>query len=688
MQRGNDRRYVLLIYAALALATTIAYEPIRHNDFVNYDDDRYVTENTQVQEGITRESVIWAFTGTHQYMWHPLTSLSHMVDCELFGLNSFWHHLVSFLIHVANVLLLFWILKRMTGAIWCSAFVAAAFGLHPLMVESVAWVAERKNVLSSLFWILTIAAYVRYAERPGPGRYLLVVLTFCMALMAKPVVVTLPFVLLLLDYWPLGRFRWARQNQPEDVPEAESARITYQALGTWRLIAEKIPLFILSAIVSVITYVVQQSGAVVASIEALSLNVRISNALVSYVSYIGKVLYPAGLALLYPHPGRNLPPWQPISCLVILVTASAGIIYVARRRHYLAVGWLWYLGILVPVIGLVQSGEQAMADRYTYLPSIGIYILVAWEADELVSKWRLGKIVPAVAACTVLATWLVCTRVQIGYWQNSLTLWEHSLAVTEYNRTMHHNYGCALLEEGRLDKAVFQFRKVLETDPKNAGAHAHLGITLMRQGKAEDAIKYFHEALRARPDWVDMRHGLGEAYAAQGKYDLAVQNFNEALRLDPTWGSTRKQLAAALAQQGDIEKAVAHYRSLGHLYSLKGEVREAFFCWEGALELKPESVDLINNLAWMKATHKNPDFRNPEEAIRLAQRGCELTEYGRATLMDTLAAAYAAAGRFPEATETAGKAVGLAKTEGKEDLAEEIKSRLRLYERGEAYREE
>jgi tetratricopeptide (TPR) repeat protein len=741
MKLQGNKVKVFCAYAALALGTIIAYEPMRHNDFVDYDDDKYVTENPRVRAGITRESVVWSFTGTHYFTWHPLTSLSHMLDCELFGLNPFWHHLVSFLIHLANALLLFWVLKKMTGAIWCSAFVAAAFAVHPLRVESVAWVSERKDVLSAFFWMLTMAAYAWYAARPSIKRYLLVVLVFCLGLMAKPMLVTLPFVLLLLDYWPLRRFQWVRQNQTQELPEEDSARSTCQTSGTWTLIAEKIPLFIMSAIVSLITYVAQQSGDAVASVDVLPIATRIVNALTSYATYIAKMIYPARLAVLYPYPTQLRMDAGALLVLAVLIV----FVRWRRGRAWLTVGLLWYLGTLVPVIGLVQAGEQPMADRFTYLPSIGILIMVAWGTAEFVSKWRLRKIVVEVAASTVLVTWLMCTRVQVQYWQNSLTLFEHTLAVTEDNPLMYYNYGLALYEHGNslfeqrqfseanryYEEAAEKYKKVLELRPNHLSAHINLGAVMAKQQKYAEAIAYLKKALQINPNCPPpVYQNLGSVYALQGRYDLAIDYYNEALRLEPGHLDTRKSLAGALARQADVEKAVyrakeslrlqpnqpelhktlakmllqqrktdeatAHYEhsirlnpeqpdvlyDLGKLYFQKGKIKEAFACCEEVLRLNPESVDVMNTLAWHKATQANSSLRDPNEALRLAVRACELTNYRQPEALDTLAAAYATMDRFPRAIETAEKAAELAEAGGKMSLAREIRRRLQLYRAG------
>lgn len=596
--QDHNKHYVFLIYVVLILAVIIAFEPVRHNDFVDYDDQRYVTENPHVKAGITRESIVWAFTGYHQGgLWHPLAALSNMLDCQLFGLNPFWHHLTSLLFHIANTVLLFWVLKRMTGVVFPSAFVAAVFALHPLSVDSVAWVAERKNVLSGFFWLLTIAAYARYAEHPGIGRYLLVVLVFCLALLSKPMVVTLPFVLLLLDYWPLGRFQWGYQKANKDLPKYKLVKVRYQKSPTLSLVIEKIPLLALSAVLSVITVFVQRHAGAVFPLERLPLDSRIANALVSYVRYIGKMIYPSKLAAFYPHPLDRLPLWQPIVCFVILIVISALIII--SRKRYLVVGWLWYLGTLVPVIGLVQVGEQAMANRYTYLPLIGIYIMVAWGAAELVVKWRYRKFGLGLAAGIVFIVLLICTWVQVRHWQNNLTLFGYTVAVTENNYKMHNNYGAALQKEGRLEEAFAQYK----------------------------------ESLRIAPQYFRARNNLGAVYLQ------------------------------------------------------KGEIKQAIACWNEALRYKSDNVEVINNLAWVRATWGNPEFRNSDEAVRLATRACELTGYAQPDILDTLAAAYAAAGKFPQAIETAKKAFKLAEDAGREDLAKEIQGRLQLYKSNQPYRE-
>ena len=634
MKKTHDKLNTFLIYAGLALATIIAFEPVRHNDFTSYDDDIYVTKNPHVTAGLTRESVIWAFTTPHAANWNPVTQLSHMLDCELFGLNPVLHHMTSLLFHVANTLLLFWVLKTMTGAVWPSVFVAAAFALHPLRVESVAWVAERKDVLSGFFWMLTMAAYLRYVKRPGIGRYLLMVLALCLGLMAKPMLITLPCVLLLLDWWPLGRFHLTQRSGRQALPQS-SLSISGHRISAFRLVVEKIPLFVIVAVATVVIFIVQQRAGALKPAEIWPLNVRLTNALVSYISYVGKMIYPGRLAVLYPHPGNTLPLWQPIVSFVVLAVISAGTIHTARRRPYLAVGWLWYLGTLVPVIGLIQTGFHAMADRFTYLPSIGFFIMVAWGAAELLAKSRYLSIGLKISASVVLAVLLICTRMQIRHWQNDLTLFGHAIKVTENNYIMHYNLASQLRLRGKLDEAISHYRKALQAGPYKpsyAQLHNSLGLALTMTGRLDDAVEHFNEALRAKPDWPDVHTILALVYEQLGKDDLAIIH------------------------------------------------------WTKTLELRPDSAGALNNLAGILAAAEDTKFQNPTDAVKFAERACELTEYSRPDFLDTLAAAYASAGRFSEAVAVAEKALEIALASEQKKLAEEIQNRLQLYQAGRPYR--
>jgi tetratricopeptide (TPR) repeat protein len=550
--------YVPLTCVVLALLTFIAFEQVCRNDFINYDDNKYVTENPHVKTGITRESVIWAFTTPHAANWHPLTWISHMLDYELYGLNPAGHHFTNLLFHVANTLLLFFVLKCMTGNLWPSAFVAAVFALHPLHVESVAWAAERKDVLSGLFWMLTIAAYIRYAERACIRRFLLVVLALCLGLMAKSMLVTLPFVLLLLDYWPLGRLRLASQKETLSSDKSKPLKVGYPGLSAWRLVWEKFPLFILVTVSSVITYIVQQKGGTVTPIDSLSLGFRITNALISYLHYLYKLFYPAHLAVLYPIGTLSI--WEGMAAGFLLLFISHRVIHSSRNCKYIAVGWLWYLGTLVPVIGFVQVGAQAMADRYTYLPSIGIFIMAAWGVGDLFTNrlafahWRYGKIAIGILAGLLLFILLIRTQVQVRYWRNSLTLYEHTLETTENNFIIHCNYAYALKEEkGRLDEAIKHFKKAIQINPRCL--QAYQGIAWVLATAEDEKLRNPTEAIRLAEQACELTNyqqpglldTLGVAYAAAGRFQEAVAAAEKAINIYKTAG--KKELAEQIQER-------------------------------------------------------------------------------------------------------------------------------------------
>jgi len=682
MQQVNRKQHILLIYIALAAATFAAFEPVLHNDFVGYDDPYYVTDNHNVNVGITRKSIVYAFTTAHGAIWNPVATLSHMLDCQLFGLNPFWHHLTSLLFHTASTLLLFAILKRMTGSLWPSAFVAAAFALHPLRVESVAWVSSRKDVLSVFFWMLTTWAYIRYTERTGIKRYLLVFLFLWLGLLAKPMLLTLPFALLLLDYWPLGRFQPAIRKT------------------TLPLIAEKLPLFVLVAAVAVIAYLVPQSEGALELTQTLPFSVRLSNALVAYIAYIGKIFYPCNLAVLYPHPRDTLPVWQPIASLSLLALISAAVFYKSSKHRYLTMGWLWYLGTLVPVIGLVQLGHQAVADRYTYLPSIGIFIIVAWGTAEFLAKRPLPKALPAISAATILIALSVCTRAQARYWQNSLTLYERAVTVTKDNYIMHYNYANALLRAGRCDEALTHFKQALKINPQYFDARNGIGRALLKQGKTDEAIAHFGEMLRLRPGYYKAHYNLALAMTEKGDYDNAVEHFHKALRVKPDWPEAYYNMATAFYLQGDRDSAAKQLVEalrlkpdyltarvqLAQTLTEMGETGYAIDHYQKALELQPDNTQVLMNLAWLLAASEDTAVRDPAAAVKFAQKVCELTNYEHIGALDTLAVACAAAGRFTQAVEIAEKALLLATAAGREDLAQKINERLRLYKAGQPYR--
>jgi tetratricopeptide (TPR) repeat protein len=558
LMQGRFPNFLLcLLLAAAALAV---YWPVQNYNFINLDDPTYVAENGHVQAGLTGESFIWAFTATDTANWHPLTWISLMLDCQLYGLNPAGHHLTNVLLHTASTILLSLVLFGMTGSRWCSAFVAALFALHPLHVESVAWVAERKDVLSTLFWMLTLWAYLGYTQRPGVIRYLLIMLTFALGLMAKPMLVTLPCVLLLLDYWPLQRIELG-QSAPGLPAAASHPSSTVEKPGghAFRLLLEKTPLFVLAAVSSVVTFLVQKSEGAVGALEVYPLKIRIANALVSYVSYIIKMIWPQNLAVFYPHPGQSLPMWQAAAAGLLLVLLSIAVIRAGRRQPYLPVGWFWYLGTLVPVIGLVQVGAQAMADRYTYVPLIGLFIMAAWGVPELMEKWHHRRAALGVSAALVLFALMTCARLQLRHWKNSIALLSHTHAVTAPSYLVHNNLGSALNELGKYDEAIAHYTEALRIRPNVAEPHYNLGTALARQGKLRESISHYTEALRIEPGYAEACNNLGEVLRQQERYDEAISYYSKALQLRPDYPEAHSNLGIALAQQGKLKKAMAHF---------------------------------------------------------------------------------------------------------------------------------
>jgi tetratricopeptide (TPR) repeat protein len=563
--------WILLLLAAAVLVT---YSQVLHFEFVTYDDPDYVTANAHVKAGLTWAGAAWAFGSSFAGNWFPLTWLSHMLDCELFGTDSGWHHFTNVLIHALSTLLLFAVLKRLTGARWKSALVAFLFALHPLHVESVAWVAERKDVLSGLFWVLTLWSYAAYTARPGTGRYVLTLLLFCLGVMAKPMLVTLPVVLLLLDRWPLAR-------------------------GT--RVLEKVPFLAVSAAVSVVTYLVHQKVGATASSDLIPALVRFENSLTSYVVYVLKMLWPADLAVFYPYPQ----PWDTLLVpAVIAGIALAAVTVLALRafprRPYLTVGWLWYLVTLLPVIGLVQVGAQARADRYTYIPMIGLTIAFVWGASESLERWPRVRLALAAAICSAC---LVFTWLQLQYWRDSTALYQHAIAVTSENYLARFNLALVLDAQGSTSQAVERLRETVRIRPNFAVAHIELGELLARQGQNEQAARELRTALTLKPDSADTHLRLGSVLGAMGRNDDAVSEFSQGVRLAPDNADGHYDLGIAFAQGGKLEAAVHEFSAVVRLrpddfearYNLGlalvrlGRVGEAITQLSEAVRIRPDS---------------------------------------------------------------------------------------------------
>lgn len=660
----------LLLCLLLGLLAGLAWWPVARCGFVGLDDSTYVTGNPQVQAGLNLKGVAWAFRTMHSANWHPLTWVSHMLDVQLYGLQPAGHHLTNFFLHLACTVLLFLLFNRMTGAPWRSAFAAALFALHPLRVESVAWVSERKDVLSAFFFLLTLWAYVRYVEvqslksqvqsqppasvqhRRASIFYLLALLLFALGLMSKPMIVTLPFVLLLLDYWPLDRFRRKTQDASLET--------------LLPLVREKLPFFFLAALSCVVTYAAQHFGGAVMSTVELPLSGRVANAVVSYTRYLSKTIWPDNLACFYPRP-EHWPLWQVAGAALLLAAITALVWRRLGSHRYLATGWFWFVGTLVPVIGLVQVGEQALADRYTYIPSMGLSLLVAWGLGDIAFRWpRLKPLVASLSIVTLVALMLV-TRGQIPYWQNSEALFRHALAVTKDNSWVHCLLADTLAGTGSFEEAEAQCREALRLKPGYPEVQILYANVLTRGKKYEEAIAVLSQVLQETPADPVAHYTLGSVLSQKGNSSDAIAHYRRALDLKPAYGEARFHLASLLAQQGDASGAVTEYRQ--------------------GLRWQPDDPDALNNLAWILAANANPALRNGSEAVRLARRACELTRYQNPMLVGTLGAAHAEAGQFDDAVATAQKARDLALASGQKDLADRNQRLLELYQSHQAYRE-
>jgi len=605
-------RHDILVCLFLVVAALAVYWQVQNHDFVNFDDDHYVYENQYVRKGLGLKSIVWAFSYASQEKtyWHPVAWLSHMLDCQLFGLKPGKHHLINLIFHIANTLLLFIAFRWMTGALWRSALVAMLFAIHPINVDTVAWVAERKNVLSTFFWMLTMLAYVHYSKQTAFHRYLLMVLAFVLGLMSKPMLVTLPCVLLLLDFWPLGRFPFSPLNNKKNEGSDKSEISGFQGSSPFVLVLEKIPLLALSVLSVIISSLSFQGQGKSIPMSVVPLKLRIANALVSYVKYIGKMTWPKDLAVLYPYP-KTVPIWQAIGALAFLVVISALTIRSAKRAPCLITGWLWYLGTLVPVIGLVQVGLwPAMADRFAYVPFIGLFIIMAWGVPQLTAKWELNKKWPAVLATVVLAMLMKVTWEQVGYWKNSITLFEHNLKVTASHFIPYNNLGNALEKQGRTKEAVELYKRALKIKPDYALAHNNLALALEKQGRIDEAIEHYFHALRIKPDYSEANNNLALARYKQGRTQEAIELYLHALQVKPDYAKAHNNLALALEKQGRTEEAVRHYiealrikpdyakahNNLGNILSKQGRRDEAIKHYSKALQTDPNYAEAHNNI--------------------------------------------------------------------------------------------
>jgi tetratricopeptide (TPR) repeat protein len=724
------------VVAALAAVVAAIYGQVARNQFVSLDDDVYVLANKIVARGLSRDGLVWAFTHFHAANWHPLTWLSHMLDCQLFGATqqaAGAHHLVSVGLHAASAILLFLSLRRMTGALWPSAFVSGLFAVHPLRVESVAWASERKDVLSGFFFMLTLLAYARYAKRPRVGAYLCVLGSALLGLLSKPMLVTLPFVLLLLDFWPLHRWSF-RASPPHHGRRGASSGSP--APGPWplrRLLLEKAPLFLAAAGVGLMTVRAQETGGAVSNLETIPFAWRVVTAAIAYVTYLWKTLWPSSLAPLYIHPatlrsadikGFVVPS---VAAILFLAIVTAVVVRSARLRPYCLTGWLWFLGMLVPVIGLTQVGVQSWADRYAYLPLVGAYIMVAWGVGDLVARRPQLRVSAGVAALASLLAYGAAAHAQVRMWHDSRRLFEHSLRVTSNNWLIENNLGAVLaFSDPKSDEARRHFEEALRVNPNFPDTHSNLAAVLWNQGARAEARRHWEAALALRPDHPAARIGLGAFLAREGKFAEARREFELVLRLDPTNADAHNNLADALLAQGLRAEAGRHWDATlrlqpdnvrarigqGNLRAKEGKIEEARVLLEQAVSLEPKNADAHANLGmllagsgkldeahahleealrldprsalaqhalarWL-ATAPDPLKRDPKRALKLAHEAATQTEFRRPEMLATLAAAYAAAGDFRQAVVWQQRVLELTPEADRAGPS----ARLRLYQAG------
>jgi len=677
---NKEQQQTAWVAAILVLGTVLLYAPVAGFAFINFDDGLYLFQNPQLKDGFSWRAFAWCFQAGYASNWHPLTWLSHLLDCQLFGLKPGPPHVVNAVLHAANAVILFVTLKRMTQAPWRSAMVAALFAWHPLRVESVAWVAERKDVLSAFFWMLSLYAYVLYVEESrvrGPRRngfYTLALVLFACGLMSKPMVITLPAALLLLDWWPLGR--WGKD----------------QPIPFYWLLWEKLPFFLLAGGSCVMTLIAQDRGGAVATLNIVPWAARVGNAVVSYPAYLGKLFWPEHLSVIYSLVFQL--PWLEIALaagFVVGVTIAAGVFRLSRP--YWLTGWLWFLGTLLPVIGLVQVGGQSMADRYTYIPSIGILIIVCWGMDDLTRPWP-GRTPYLTALAAVLLT--ACawqTNAQVKYWRNSGMLFQHSLALDPDNYLARCSYACYLRDQGELEPARLECQRAIRTAPSYVFGYSYLSGILQMEGKKDEALSVLRESLKIRPDFSQARCDLAQLLLEKSLIAEAESELQAGLKFDPDDAGLHLFLGYALARQSKFEPAEAQFAQAARLdpenpashfqwalvLAAQRKTAAAVDQYRAALRLQPDFANALNNLAWLLAGSPDAGLRDGPEAVRLAARACALTQTNDAAKIQTLANACATAGHFDEAIAWAQKATEVALAHGQTNLAEQTSELQKLY---------
>jgi protein O-mannosyl-transferase len=714
----------LILSILLFVTVAWVFLPSIRNGFIDLDDPAFISENGYVSHGFSWAGIGWAFTNSVGGSWHPLTWLSIMLDCQLFGVQSAGHHLSDLLLHAANTVLLFLVFRRLTGATGRSLLVAMLFGIHPLHVESVAWAAERKDTLSTLFWMLSLLTYVRYVELSkaqspkAKAYYLLTLVVFVFGLMSKPMIVTLPCIMLLMDWWPLCRFQLSTVNS--------------QLSTIRRLVKEKVPFFVLGLLISAITVYTQRECGELSPLSDLGLSARFINAILSYGRYLALTVWPVHLAF-YSMP-QVFPIWPALGVALLLLAISLLALWIARTRPYLAFGWVWYLVTLLPVIGLLQVGHQSHADRYTYVPLIGIFAFLVWGAYDLTRRLRYQPLILSALALAAALPCIALTRRQIPYWKDMETLARHALEVTENNDAAQNVLGVVLFKKGQVDEAINQFQTTIRLNPRHAQAQYNLGIALAGKGQWDDAIRQYQEAIRLSPDYAEAHNNLGSALGNKGHMDEAIRQFQEATRLKPDYAEAHNNLGLALNMKGQtdeakteflraaelrpefaqahynaglillrtgqIEEALTHFQQavtiqpsnapahslLAQALSRVGHIQQAIDHYEAARTIQPADASTLNNLAWILATCAQPSFRNGARALDLAQQANRLSGGSSPSALGTLAAAYAETQHFDEALATARKALQLASAQTNNAQVEALKAQIRSYQSGSPYR--
>ena len=715
----KKRGVIVAICAVLAAITWLIFGQTLAHDFVNYDDEIYVYDNAKVAAGLSLQNIAWAFTHTVCANWHPLTVISHMLDCQLYGLKPAGHHFTNVLLHTIAVILLFLVLRQMTGTLWRSAFVAAVFAIHPLHVESIAWISERKDVLSAVFFMLTLGAYTRYTRTLSLTSYLFVLLFFGFGLMSKPILVTVPFVLLLLDYWPFKRF------VPESPRKLGHPNRAKNRANIRRIFLEKIPLLFLSFASCAATVLAQRHF--INPIDKLSLAERLGNAAVAIIIYVRQLVWPSGLSVFYPHPRHGLSAAQVSVAALLLVAVSAAAFSYRRKHPYLLTGWFWFLGMLVPVSGIVQVGTQAHADRYTYLPQIGLYILVTWFVADIALSWRNRRVLVGTAMVSSIVILMWPAWKQTSYWRDGRTLWTHALDVNPQNDTAHNglcnlalkqnrfeeavfharealqvrsdsadahnNLGLALLGAGQKAEARIEFQKVIETSPSRPRVHYNLATLLLDSGQLDEAIAEFQKELEIQPESVEAQNNLGSALEQRGAFDDAVVCFRRAIQLDPHRTKLHYNLATVFLKQGQFDQAIPYlekelqinpasaeaHNDLGIALSQKGQIEEAIGQWQKTLELQPHNLGACCNLVWVFSTFPDDAIRSGAKAVALGERALELSGQKDPRIYRLLAAAYAENQQFDKAIETARRGSDLALQQGDSAIGNVLESNIDLY---------